>query len=96
MAKKNATKLEKFHLNRIAEKGCLICQRPALIHHLLRKRPRSHRWTIPLCPEHHDAPYKGSLHNDGNERRWFKQHGIDEQEWAQNEWELSLRLYGER
>jgi len=88
--KKSATKLEKAHLTRIAEMGCLVCGGPAGIHHLLSKRPRNHRWAIPLCPRHHLQQFgEEALHYDGNEKRWFKKHGINAEEWAEREWEIS-------
>ena len=59
MAKKSKTKAEKQHLTRVAELGCVICQRPANIHHLLRGKgtgqKASHYETIPLCHEHHQG-----------------------------------------
>jgi hypothetical protein len=65
------TKAERQHYARLAELGCIICRRPAEIHH-----PRAGtgmglkaKWqtAIPLCPEHHrglDHPRTASIHLD--------------------------------
>jgi hypothetical protein len=54
---KRPTKKEREHLSRVKELGCLICNRPAEIHHLRTGQGMgqraSHYNTIPLCPEHH-------------------------------------------
>jgi hypothetical protein len=34
MKKKQANKLEKEHLSKVASLGCLICQQPAICHHI--------------------------------------------------------------
>tara|TARA_R110000868_G_scaffold20802_1_gene87419 strand:+ start:453 stop:746 length:294 start_codon:yes stop_codon:yes gene_type:complete len=57
------TKAEKQHLARVAELGCIICDRlgypgtPAEVHHIRTGigagRRASHYDTLPLCPEHH-------------------------------------------
>jgi len=86
--KKSPNKAEKAHLTRIAEMGCLVCGGPAEIHHLLSKRPRNHRWAVPLCPNHHRTSRDG-LHWLGNEKKWFKHHKIDAEAWAEREWEIS-------
>ena len=51
--KKAATKAEKAHMGRVAELGCIICRRPAEIHHLPGRPLRNHWRCIPLCPDHH-------------------------------------------
>jgi hypothetical protein len=67
MAKKKvATKGEREHLNKVASLGCLVCQRPANVHHIrpigLGMGMRSgHYQTIPLCREHHQGQF--SIHN---------------------------------
>ena len=64
--KKQATKAEREHLSRVASLGCLICQRPANVHHIrpiglgMGKRS-SHYQTIPLCRDHHQGEF--SIHN---------------------------------
>ena len=67
MAKKKvATRLEREHMSKVASLGCLVCQRPANVHHI---RPiglgigmrSGHYQTIPLCREHHQGQF--SIHN---------------------------------
>lgn len=54
MAKKPPTKAESDHMDAVAELGCIICHRPAEVHHLPGHGMRaSHFHTIPLCPDHH-------------------------------------------
>jgi len=64
--KKAPTKAEREHLSKVASLGCLVCQRPANVHHI---RPiglgigmrSSHYQTIPLCYDHHQGQF--SIHN---------------------------------
>ena len=64
--KKAPTKAEREHLSKVASLGCLVCQRPANVHHI---RPiglgmgmrSSHYQTIPLCRDHHQGQF--SIHN---------------------------------
>tara|TARA_A100001391_G_C5029344_1_gene267936 strand:+ start:550 stop:867 length:318 start_codon:yes stop_codon:yes gene_type:complete len=64
--KKVATKAEREHMSKVASLGCLVCQRPANVHHI---RPiglgignrSSHYETIPLCHDHHQGQF--SIHN---------------------------------
>ena len=64
--KKVATKAEREHMSKVASLGCLVCQRPANVHHI---RPiglgignrSSHYETIPLCYDHHQGKF--SIHN---------------------------------
>jgi len=67
MAKKKVTtKGEREHMSKVASLGCLVCQRPANVHHI---RPiglgigmrSSHYQTIPLCHDHHQGQF--SIHN---------------------------------
>jgi hypothetical protein len=61
MKKKQANKLEKEHLSKVASLGCLICQKPAICHHIRNRgdgkgnlgfgnTEQLHYETIPLCP----------------------------------------------
>jgi hypothetical protein len=69
--KRLANKLEQAHLSKVASLGCLICQRPAICHHIRNRgdgkgnigfsKKASHYETIPLCPEHHVGSF--SIHN---------------------------------
>ena len=56
MAKKPATKAEREHMGMVAELGCIICRRPAEVHHVARQggqRSKHIESCIPLCPDHH-------------------------------------------
>ena len=76
-----ATKEEKKHLALVSSLGCLICQRPAICHHIrnlgkgkgnvgIGKRA-NHFQTIPICPEHHVGSF--SIHNTKRQfEEWFK------------------------
>lgn len=60
-------KAEKVHLERVAALGCLICRRPAQIHHIREGQGIGQRASnflvIPLCPEHHqDGPAGVAFH----------------------------------
>ena len=72
MAKKKvATKAEREHLRLVAQINCLICQRPAICHHIRNlgdgkgnigiSQRANHYQTIPLCPDHHTGKF--SIHN---------------------------------
>lgn len=61
--KRKATKKEREHMAKMAATGCIICDRPAELHH-----PRygagmgqkaSHYDVIPLCCEHHRTGNSG-------------------------------------
>ena len=60
------TKAIRFWLNEVADLGCVICERPAIIHHLTRSPFRGFgmraedTFVIPLCPEHHNELHGGS------------------------------------
>jgi hypothetical protein len=50
------TKAEKLYLSKVAELGCMICKRPAEIHHIRTGQGHmraKHDQVIPLCHEHH-------------------------------------------
>ena len=69
--KKQANKLEKEHLSKVASLGCLICQQPAICHHIRNRgdakgnigfsKKATHYEVIPLCPDHHVGSF--SIHN---------------------------------
>lgn len=69
---KQATPAEKRYMGRVAELGCLVCQRPAQVHHIREGQGASERasnWlTVPLCQDHHTGEF--SVH--GSMSREFK------------------------
>jgi hypothetical protein len=85
MAKKNKTKAERDHLNRVAELGCIACinlgyqDTPAEIHHIktgigIGQRASSFQ-TIPLCFHHHSAQGADGYH--GAPTAWQTKHGAE-------------------
>ena len=66
-----ASKKEKKHLALVSSLGCLICQQPAICHHIRNRgdgkgnigfgNRANHYEVIPLCPSHHVGAF--SIHN---------------------------------
>ena len=78
----------KEHLRYVASQPCLICDRkPADAHHLRFAQPTamakkvSDEFTVPLCRLHHRQ-----VHCDPDERGWWKVHGIEPLEVAEDLW----------
>jgi hypothetical protein len=75
--------LERFH-GYVAEQGCLVCERPATVHHVrgYADKPgsitRDHWLVVPLCPAHHLIQHgpRWSVEALGHQR-FFSVHGID-------------------
>ena len=77
--KKPATKAEREYLGRLAEMGCVICQRPAEIHHVragmgIGQRNSHIGGTLPLCPDHHRNGGYGVAFHAGRQQ-WQKNFG---------------------
>lgn len=75
------TKAEKKYLSDVAEIGCLICRRPAEIHHVragMGKGQRSQHigGVIPLCHEHHRTGGHGVAFHAGK-RTWQERFGSE-------------------
>ena len=83
--------LEKLHYARLAEAGCLLCGRPAEIHHSLLFLPRRNDRVFGLCPDHHRNT-RDSVHAEGSERRFFARHGIDAETWPAEAWNETLKI----
>lgn len=71
------------HLINIRQCQCLICGNPVSEpHHLLRVpdkamgRRSGDNWAVPLCGMQGHHRGADSVHQDGNETRWFRSHGI--------------------
>ena len=65
---KNPNKKEKEYYAKVAALGCLICGRPAEIHHInkhgMNMRKGNHKNIVPLCPDHHRLGKAGqAIHN---------------------------------
>ena len=66
MKKKAATPAEQKHMGKVAELGCLICRRPAHVHHIHGHAfgSKSNMRVAPLCPEHHlQGAFGQCVHN---------------------------------
>lgn len=76
------------HLNFIRELPCLLCGADSEAAHIrygslnhgkpgsgASEKP-SDKYTVPLCPQHHRLE-TNSQHGSGDEKGWWKQHGID-------------------
>ncbi len=76
----------KLHHARVLEDGCLICGRPAVIHHIIsdgfKRISKDDALVVALCPEHHtDGPK--SYHKMGSHMKFCTEHDIDILLWAQ-------------
>lgn len=79
------TREEARYMSRVAEMGCIICERngyegtPAEVHHIRTGvgagKRASHRDTIPLCPLHHRG--NDGVHGMGR-KAWERHFGITE------------------
>ena len=66
-------------LRRVAESGCVICGRPAEIHHVRRYgAPRNGSPVLPLCPEHHRHGGHGTAIHAGR-KKFAKNYGTEEE-----------------
>lgn len=77
---KRATKAERNYMDRVADLGCIICRRPAEIHHIttgIGMGQRASNWdVIPLCPEHHrTGGYGVAIH--AGKKAWELKHGTE-------------------
>lgn len=82
---------EKAHMERIAAMGCLVCGRPATVHHVtsdgMKRIARSHKRTAPLCPRHHQIQFGPHESVEALGHAGFTRvYGIDLLAWADQEW----------
>ena len=80
---------DKHHLRFVASQPCLVCgASPSDPHHIRFAQPKalglkvSDEFTVPLCRAHHRE-----LHDNGNERAWWHDMGIDPLAVAKRLWE---------
>lgn len=75
-------------LELVASLGCLICGGPANVHHIMRapgkERRRDHRFTAPLCRDHHQGTY--GVHGFGSETAFAAFWRVDLVEWSTEAW----------
>ena len=75
---KRATKAERDHMNDVAGLMCLICGRPAEIHHVRHGGKRNHSKCFPLCFDHHRGGGYGVAIHDGLET-WERNFGTEQE-----------------
>ena len=88
---KQPTAAQKRHHTRIRGMGCLVCKRPASVHHVVstgyKRVSKDHRYVAPLCPEHHqDGPH--AVHKIGH-AAFAEMFGTDLLLWAISQWGIS-------
>jgi len=79
-----ATKQEKIWMDKVAQLGCFVCQRPATLHHIRNNgkgnvgmgRRSSHFEVIPLCHEHHQGNTGIHLDKINFEKKYGKEKDI--------------------
>ncbi len=73
-------KAEKAHMGKVADLGCIICGRPAELHHPRQGAGMGQRASsydvIPLCPDHHRTGGYGTAIHAGR-WDWQKKHGTE-------------------
>jgi hypothetical protein len=74
------TKDEKAYQDRVRELGCIICERPASIHHIrdgIGKGQKASEYDVlPLCPDHHQHGGYGVAFHAGK-RVWQEVFGTE-------------------
>lgn len=77
----------------VAGLGCLICGKPASVHHIMhapgKAKRRDHRFIAPLCRDHHQGDE--GVHGLGSEAAFRALWGVDIVGWAMAAW--SYRAY---
>jgi len=75
----NPTKAQRERWGRIAALGCIICERPAEIHHCLITAGcrKHHDFVINLCPEHHRSGGYGVAIHAGR-AEWESRYGTEQ------------------
>jgi hypothetical protein len=80
MPRKQPTKAEKAHMDRVARLGCIVCGCPAEVHHITTGvgmgQRASHYDTISLCARHHRTGGPGVAIHAGK-RTWEQRFGTE-------------------
>lgn len=79
--KRPPTKAEQAYMDRVRGLGCIICLRPAQLHHprfmVGMSQRASHRDVIPLCADHHlDGGHGVAIH--AGKKTFEQAHGTEE------------------
>ena len=107
--RKAVTGLEAKHLKRVAAMGCLVCGRPATVHHVtgwadrMGRAPRSERRIVPLCNErpfpHHQKVFDDESNPTSVEglshRGFYQRYGIDLMATAEQLWRETCEAVGQ-
>lgn len=85
--------VERFHVKRLVNMGCLVCRSAACYHHekLCPGAKRDHRYGAPLCPTHHQYGPK-ARHNMSRED-FNEMLGFDLLQWAKDQWSITEELW---
>ncbi len=81
------------HIARVAAMPCLVCGRPATVHHVTASRfggriTRTHKRVVPLCPVHHQIQHGPEESVEAlNHGGFFDRYGIDLLAVADQLWE---------
>lgn len=86
------------HLQWIRTLPCCVCGRVGwtISHHLTIAEPKARGLragddkAVPVCVPQHDAQYRDSIHNMGDERAWWLVRGLDPLEIAAALWARSV------
>jgi len=84
---------ERAHIARVAAMPCLVCGRPATVHHVTASRfggriTRTHKRVVPLCPVHHQIQHGPEESVEAlNHGGFFDRYGIDLLAVADQLWE---------
>jgi len=93
---KAPTAIERRHMDRVAQMGCLVCGGEAAIHHIIsngyHRITRTHRLIAPLCPRHHQ--HGPEVYHEISDAGFRELHGIDLYPWAVTEWDRSQKIFG--
>ena len=74
-------KADQDYQDRVRALGCLICERPASLHHVRagvgKSQKASEREVLPLCPDHHQNGGWGVAFHAGK-KTWQEIYGSEE------------------
>lgn len=83
----------KQYLSAVADLGCIVCRRPAAIHHIRHGMGMAQRsgflFTLPLCPDHHQHGGHGVAFHAGR-KTWEANFGTEMELLERVREELSL------
>lgn len=91
--------MERFHVKRLVNMGCLICKGPAEYNHV-KDGPgakRDHKYGCPLCPRHHRITVDSKVSYESMSREAFNELlGFDLLEWCKDQWAETERIWSNK